>query len=294
MSDGITYPSRDMLHLSAGDVQASIAPEAGGRLASLVVAGRELLVGRAGNEGQPMRWGCYLMAPWPGRLENGRFTWRGRTIQLPRTHGRHAIHGLVWNRPWSIEEASPSRATLACALPPQWPMGGVVRQTMTLKPESLTLEASVTAGEPMPAALGWHPWFDRSGDPVRLTLHADLVQEVRRMIPTGRVLPVAGSRDLRGGPVIANRRLDIGYVDAASPATVEWPDLRLSLAFEPSPAPVVVYTPWNAVCLEPQTAPPNALALPEADARAVGVRFLAAGETMSARLELLWERRASA
>jgi galactose mutarotase-like enzyme len=55
-----------------------------------------------------------------------------------------------------------------------------------------------------------------------------------------------------------------------------------------------VYTPWNAVCLEPQTAPPNALALPEADARAVGVRFLAAGETMSARLELRWERRASA
>src|SRR5689334_14479604 len=106
-----------MLELQASNVRAAIDPQAGGRLASLVVGRRELLVGRQGNEAQPMRWGCYLMAPWPGRLENGRFEWLGRTIHLPRTHGLHAIHGLVWNRPWTVEGSSNATATLACALP---------------------------------------------------------------------------------------------------------------------------------------------------------------------------------
>ena len=279
-----------MLTLEAGGIRAGIAVEAGGRLASLVVHGRELLVGRQGNEAQPMRWGCYLMAPWPGRLERGRFEWQGRTIRLPRTHGRHAIHGLVWTRAWIVEDASATAATLACVLPPEWPMGGIVRQTMTLVPGGLRLDASITAGDAMPAALGWHPWFDRAGDPVALRLDADEVMETRRMIPTGGLRPVTGVRDLRAGPVLGERRLDHAYVGARSPATLAWPDLRVTLTFEPSPAPVVVYTPWNAVCVEPETAPPNALALPAAQARAAGVRFLAEGETMSARLELRWER----
>ncbi|HJP90168.1 MAG TPA: hypothetical protein VJ850_14130 [Candidatus Limnocylindrales bacterium] len=282
-----------MLELQASNVRVAIDPEAGGRLASIRVGSRELLVGRQGNEAQPMRWGCYLMAPWPGRLENGRFTWQGRTIQLPRTHGRHAIHGLVWNRPWTIERSSGRSATLTCALPDEWPMGGVVRHELTLTEHGLAMDASVTAGAAMPAAVGWHPWFDRAGDPVTLRLEAHEVLETRRMIPTGARRPVTGNRDLRSGPVLGERRLDTAFASAPSPAILEWPDLRLSVAFEPSPAPVVVYTPWNAVCVEPQTAPPNALALPEAAARAAGVTFLAPGETMAGRLALRWEQRTS-
>ena len=277
-----------MLTLNAGAATAAIDPAAGGRLASLVVRGRELLVGPRGNEDRPLRWGCYLMAPWPGRLENGRFEWQGRTIQLPRTYGRHAIHGLVWNRACAVEQVSDSTATLTCQLPPEWPMGGLVRQAFELTPDGLRLTASVTAGDAMPAALGWHPWFDRSGDPVSLRLDAPAVLQTRRMIPTGPVVPASGTRDLRAGPILGNRRLDHAYIGATSPATIEWPDVRLTLAFHPAPATVVVYTPRGAVCVEPQTAQPNALALPATVARAAGVRFLAAGETMSARLDLLW------
>jgi aldose 1-epimerase len=140
----------------------------------------------------------------------------------------------------------------------------------------------------MPAALGWHPWFDRRGLPVRLELDAASVLETSDMIPTGRVLAAAGPLDLRGGPVLGDRRLDDAYLDARSPAVLEWPDLRLTLDFSPAPGPVVVYTPEHAVCVEPQTATPNALALPEAEAAAAGVRFLDAGETFEARLSLSW------
>lgn len=278
-----------MLTLSAGEASAEIAPALGGRLASLRVRGRELLVGLAAPDDRSITWGCYLMAPWPGRLAGGRLEWRGRTIQVPRTHGRHAIHGLVWGRPWTVDAASAAHAALSCALPrAEWPMGGTVRQAFALTAIGLTIDASIEADDPMPAALGWHPWFARGGDPVRLQVNADEVEETLRMIPTGRRLPVTGPLDLRGAPVLGRRRLDHAYAGARSPATLDWPDVRLSLAFAPSPASLVVYTPAHAVCVEPQTAPPNALGLQPAAARAAGVRFLEPGETLAARLELSW------
>lgn len=275
--------------LRAPGATATISPELGGRLASLVVRGRERLVTAPAPDDASIAWGCYLMAPWPGRLAGARFTWRGREITVPRTHGRHAIHGLVWGRPWRVEATSDGEVTVACDLPrDEWPMGGVVRQTFTLTARSLTMAASVEAGDAMPAALGWHPWFARGDEPVRLRVDADAVQETRRMIPTGRHSPAAGRVDLRDGPLLGRRRLDHAYVGARSPAVIDWPDLRLTVEFEPSPTSLVVYTPPGAFCVEPQTAPPNALSLPPADARAVGVRFLEAGESLRAQLRLTW------
>ena len=278
-----------MLTLRAPGAVATIAPELGGRLASLVVGGHELLVTAPARGDASIRWGCYLMAPWPGRLEGARFAWHGDAVRLPPTHGRHAIHGLVWGRPWRVEAATETATTLACELPrAEWPMGGVVRQSFTLTAAGLVMEASVEAGDAMPAAIGWHPWFARGDEPVRLRVDADSVQETRRMIPTGRTLPVAGRLDLRAGPLLGRRRLDHAYLSARSPATIEWPDLRVTLAFEPSPASLVVYTPTGAFCVEPQTASPNALALPPAAARAAGVRFLEPGEVLSASMSFAW------
>jgi aldose 1-epimerase len=84
-----------MLEVRAGANRVLVDPERGGRLASWSLDGRELLVGPPTDDDRSIHWGCFLMAPWPGRLADGRFDWHGRTIQLRRTHGRHAIHGLV-------------------------------------------------------------------------------------------------------------------------------------------------------------------------------------------------------
>ena len=53
----------------------------GGRLSSLCIDGLELLVQPHGAEG--MRWGCFPMAPWAGRVRDGRFVHRGREYRLP-------------------------------------------------------------------------------------------------------------------------------------------------------------------------------------------------------------------
>jgi galactose mutarotase-like enzyme len=280
-----------LVELRAGPNRVVLDPRRGGRVSSWTIDGEELLVGPPDEVDTSIHWGCFLMAPWPGRLAGGRFDWRGREVRLRRTHGRHAIHGLTWNRPWEVEASSPAEATLAIELPrDEWPMGGRVRQRTTVTPTGVRLEAEVEAtGEPMPAALGWHPWFLRRGDP-RLRVDAAAYQLTSGLIPTGESAPVAGRTDLRGGPRLGRRRLDIAYVEAHSPAVITWPDLELAIAFAPAPAPLVVYTPPDSFCVEPLTAPPNALSLPARRRRAAGVRELAVGERLSAALEMTLRR----
>jgi aldose 1-epimerase len=282
-----------VIELRSGSASATIDPARGGRLASLRIGDRELLVGPPDDTDSTIRWGCYLMAPWPGRLADGRLRFRGRTWQLRRTHGRHAIHGLVWAVPWEVTEASVDETTLTVGLDRDgWPFGGEVRQAWRLEPGRVVIEATITAEQAMPAALGWHPWFRRETPDPSLLLDAAGTLAAHRMIPTGEVDPLTRKTDLRGGPVLGRRRLDHTYVGARSPAVLRWPDLELRVEFGAEADTVVVYTPWNAVCIEPQTALPNALG--RANSAAAGVagavpRILEAGERLASRIVIAWE-----
>ena len=272
-----------MIELAAEGGMATIDAERGGRLASLRAGEQELLVGPSDDADDSIRWGCYLMAPWPGRLADARLAWHGRTTQLERTHGRHAIHGLVTRVPWRVDRADATSAELSVSLDRGgWPFGGRVRQRFHLAPGRLEMEATIVAGEQqMPAALGWHPWFLRRGDPA-LLVGGDDVLETRGMIPTGRLVPVAGKLDLRAAPRLGRRRLDDAYVGVRPPVEIAWPDLTLRLETEPWLSTVVVYTPPHALCVEPQTAAPN---LGE------GVRTLQPGESLRAALTMAWTAR---
>jgi len=291
------------VELRAGGAVATIDPDRGGRLASLRVDGRELLLGPPDAVDAGIGWGCYLMAPWPGRLADGRLSWRGRRIQLRRTHGRHAIHGLVASVPWEVVEApAATKAALRVGLDRDgWPFGGEVRQSFRLEPTRLTIEASIHAEREMPAALGWHPWFQRrislpteldprvAADPgPRVMVDATGTLRLRGMIPTGAVDPLTRRTDLRAGPALGRRRLDDVYVDARSPAVIRWPELELRLELDPLTPTVVVFTPPHAFCVEPQTARPNALGLPDAAAAVAGRRVLRAGESLRASIRLDW------
>ncbi|HTS14068.1 MAG TPA: hypothetical protein VMH24_00250 [Candidatus Sulfotelmatobacter sp.] len=275
------------IRLRAGDCAVTVDAARGGRLASLTIAGRERLVTAADAADRSVRWGCYLMAPWPGRLAGGRLPWRGVEHQLRRTPEGHALHGVVHDRPWQVERATLTQAALSCALePPDWPLGGRVTQAIHLAADGLDLRAAITAGPAgMPAALGWHPWFRRSGGEPRVRVAADTVLETRARIPTGRMVAVAGRTDLRSGPRLGSRRLDHVYVAPRSPVVATWPDLEVRLEFGPPVTTLVVFTPPGAVCLEPQTAWPNALGTLSP---ASGVVLLGPGETLRAAVRLRW------
>jgi galactose mutarotase-like enzyme len=88
---------------------------------------------------------------------------------------------------------------------------------------------------------------------------------------------------------LGDRRLDHVYVRTKGPAILRWPDLELRIAFDRSLQTVVVHTPPEGVCVEPQTMWPNAPLLAAAGVRDTGLRMLEPGETFSASEEWIWK-----
>lgn len=284
-----------MIELANGPARLVIDLEHGGRLASLRTGDRELLVPDVEGD-DSIRWGCYLMAPWPGRLRDGLLDWEGQRHQLRQTLGRHAIHGVVHDRPWTVERATATDAELSCELEPAgWPLGGTARQRLHLDAAGLTLEAEIVAdareGLSMPAALGWHPWFRRAEGEVRIRLDAETVLVTRELIPTGERTAVRGMTDLRSGPPLGRRRLDHAYVDARSPVVIRWPGFELEVGFDPPLTTVVVHTPPRGLCVEPQTAWPNAFDSALRSVPGTGLARLEPGERLKATMRLRWHDR---
>ncbi|MEU7700849.1 aldose 1-epimerase [Streptomyces sp. NPDC015492] len=233
--------------LTAGDAELTITPENGCRIESLRIGGIELL-----RQGE--RFGAFPMVPWCGRTENGRFRNGATSHQLPVNAPPHAIHGTVRDLAWKTARVSATEAVFTCELGDPWPYQGKVTQVFELTEDALTLRFGVeTYDDSFPAQAGWHPWFLRNlgrGGRDAVLDFAPAWQEERGddHLPTGRRIdPVPGPwDDCFGMP---------GGVDA----TLTWPE-ELELKVTSRAEWVVIYDEQEeAVCVEPQSGPPNGL-----------------------------------
>lgn len=229
--------------LATEAAQTVIDVEAGCRIQSLRVHGHELLVTEAVG---PLDWGAYPMAPWAGRLRDGRFEFEGTAHEMPPNLGAHALHGTVFTQAWEREDHS----IFVTRLQPPWPYTGLVRQSFDLHENQISVTLEIHADQPMPAACGWHPWFRRRIDGVEGSIEFEAgFMELRDNagIPSGqRVAPPPGPWDDCFG-------------DLAGPPVIRWPGI-LSLKIASSCDYYVVFDERSdAVCVEPQTAPPDSL-----------------------------------
>jgi len=283
-----------MIELIGGDVVMRIDPAEGGRIVSLVIAGAERILpkSRARAHEPAIYWGCYPMVPWAGRLSNGRIPTNDGEVRVEPNLPPSAIHGLVFDRPWDIVERSETAVTMTCELRGHgWPFGGRASQTLRLRARDLELALEVGGyTKTGPAGLGWHPWFTRSanGD-IELSVEASevLVVDVD-LVPTGEVRRVTPKEDLRSGPPLGDRRLDHVYVRTQGPAIVRWPDLELRMEHDASLQTLVVHTPVEGFCVEPQTMWPNAPLLAAGGIRGTGLRMLEPGDSLRATERWAW------
>ena len=245
---------------------AAIIDLEGGRLASLVVDGMELLVTEAEK---PTRWGSFPMVPWAGRLPFGLLRFDGETHEFPITSPPHANHGTAMRSTW-VEHA-PGHIETELGAP--WPFGGRVTQHFELTDDAFTVTMEIFADDrPMPAQMGWHPWYRRQldrGGPVELTFAAGQIYETDDdQIPTGTLVPVPE------GP------WDETFVDVSQTPILHWPD-ALTVALTSNFDHWVVFTkPDHAYAIEPQSGAPNDLN------RAPHV--IAPGGSLSGWMKLAW------
>ena len=240
-----------VVELVAGTTRALIDPELGGRISSLDVRGLELLV-TSGDDA--LDWGLYPMAPWAGRVRHGCFRFGGREHQLPVNQPPHALHGTVYDQAWKVDHVDETDTVLVTELADPWPFPGRVVHRIRLTEDALDLRLEIWAhDEPFPASCGWHPWFRRRlsrGGPARVSVDAGAIwQRDPDGIPSGAlVTPPPGP-------------WDDCFTDLAEPAEVVW-DGAVRLTVETTCMDVVVYDELDhAVCVEPQTGPPDALRL---------------------------------
>ncbi|MET7653049.1 MULTISPECIES: aldose 1-epimerase [unclassified Streptomyces] len=243
--------SDEDITLTAGDAEVTVQPGNGGRVGGLRVGGLELL-----RQGE--RFGCFPMVPWCGRIRDGRFRDGGDVHQMPLNAAPNAIHGTVRDGAWKVARRTAGEAVLTYELVAPWPFAGLVTQMFTLTEDALTLAMAVeTYDSSFPAQIGWHPWFNRNlggpggeeGQDVRISFQPGWQEERGDdHLPTGnRIAPKSGPWDdcfgMPGG-------VDVGLT---------WPG-RLELTVTSSEEWVVIYDEQEAaVCVEPQTGPPNGL-----------------------------------
>lgn len=216
-------------------VRATIDPTKGARLTSLQMAGMELLA-----DG-----GSFPMVPWAGRIRAGKLNLDGATYELPLGKDGNAIHGLGRNVEWQQVDVGHYRREIGSP----WPSNGVAELHYELLVDGLRTTLSWADDTDLPCSIGLHPWFNRRlavGDDVVMDLDlATMVERGADGLPTGRLI------DPTPGP------WDDCFSLGTSPV-LTWPGaLELTLTSS-SPWWVIYDQPDATVCVEPQSAPPDA------------------------------------
>jgi aldose 1-epimerase len=268
--------------ISSGDYQATVT-QLGASLRQLSRQGHELIASYGADEMPPP--GCgQLLAPWPNRVEGGRYSFGGASYQLDLSEPArgNAIHGLSRWASWRVtaRETSSVELTLDLLGHPGYPFCLELRAGYRLTAQA-GLEVTVTArnagSRPAPFGTGSHPYL-RAGagsiDSWQLELPAARWQPSDdRGIPAGAPRDVSGSGyDFRSRRAIGSAMLDHAFtgletgVDGRARAQLTGADTEVTLWAGPGYGWMQVFTGdtlgadarRRAVAIEPMTCPPNA------------------------------------
>lgn len=248
----------------------------------------------------------YSMFPYSNRIRDGRFTFESEAYQL-RDADRHALHGDVRERPWSIREVNaPALRPFACTFlfdsrdfPDfNYPF------PMTIEITWLAMRGAVqgfgrieNVGErTMPFGGGFHPYFLRDpaglGDDLQLRFEAPHVYDMEPETP----LPVALAQSRERKLNFRRSRfvpfgLDHCFGGWDGLAVLNWPKTGLSLRIRTAPKGwfdhLVAYSPngKSFVAVEPTANANDAFNLIETLQGAYPIKTLAPGTSAEFQVE---------
>jgi galactose mutarotase-like enzyme len=263
--------------------QRAVVTEVGATLRSFTVDDEPVIDGFGPGEWSHGGRG-QVLAPWPNRLGDGRYSFEGVDAQAPINEfaSMNAIHGLVRWLPWRMVGRAQNRVSLACELRPSpaYPFSLRLTVEYRLGREGLSVvtDADNLGEADLPFGIGFHPYLTvgmPSVDQVRLKVPAE-----RRLIADDRGLPVSTAPvggtefDFTDGRLIGVTRLDTAYTglrrdpdgrvrvdldhpDGGRGATL-WADERFGYLMVFTGDTLDAGERRTAVAVEPMTCPPDA------------------------------------
>jgi aldose 1-epimerase len=227
-----------------------------------------------------------VMAPWPNRLEDGKWTYKGDVLEFPLNiqSQQNANHGLLLDHPYDLVEATESSVTLGALIHARaaYPFNvyTTVKYELVESGVVVTHTAENRSPEAAPYAVGGHPYFQISGYATAdliLRSGAETVVDVNeRQIPVGTLATENSRFDMRAGVRVGDNFYDHDFTDlprdenglahtyltAPNGREIDvWQDRNFNH--------VVIFSPdfyWDknkddkrvAIAIEPQTAAANA------------------------------------
>jgi aldose 1-epimerase len=200
------------------------------------------------------------LSPFPCRIRDGKYEFGGKTYQFNRLFGDGtAIHGLIYDKPFSILEEAISDHSGTVLLEhsykkddPGYPFDYDCRVRYILHSDSvLEIVTSVTNLDRtvIPIADGWHPYFQLGGkiDDWRLQFHAAAIVEFdRQLIPTGKLVKYDVFETLHPiGDTFLDNCFSLKPELVSAACEIQHPETGLTISFFPDASyPYLqVYTP---------------------------------------------------
>jgi aldose 1-epimerase len=264
--------------------QRIVVTEVGATLRSYTLDDRSIVAGFGPDEWSHGGRG-QVLAPWPNRLGNGRYTFGGVEAQagLDEPERSNAIHGFVRWMPWHLEVKAQNMVAARCHVfpTPGYPFNLELRVEYRLGRDGLTVTsaASNVGRAALPFGLGFHPYIQPVADPIDTALlmlpaHERLVLD-ERGLPTGELHAVARTEyDFTTPRSLGPTQLDTAYTG------LERDHDRLAWAELADPGEATATRLWvdegfgylmcytgdtldpehrrKAVAVEPMTCPPDA------------------------------------
>ena len=312
------YTLRD----ESSGAMASVLPSYGFNLFDLrlPVAGqvRRMIVASddfADNPVSPGRNGTPVLFPFPNRIRDGKYSFEGKSYEIPSGGKGHAIHGFAIAAKWDVVshgtdaggafiEGRFHLAEHAPEMRPLWPTDAVltIRYALSGRKLGMTIKVENPTDHDLPYGFGIHPYFRvpfASKDPEqgRVILPASQYWPLEGYLPTGDRKPVEARLDFRQGRPMAGLKLDdvlTGLIIDDDRCVCRLVDSELKaefhLSFDTHFREIVVFTPpfgeGTLIAVEPYTQTTDAINL---QARGVdaGLRVLGHGksETMTISME---------
>lgn len=260
---------------------------------------------------RPSGNGIPLLFPFPNRIRDGRFTWKGREYEIAASGGRaHPIHGFALDTPWRVIEQTDKHvigewqlSLDAASRVSYWPADCLIQVRYELSGASLRSKIRIVNPDsrPLPWGFGTHAYFklplSPRGDWDHCLIQAPVSEQwlLKDLIPTGQRQPVSIDKDIRSGAYVHTATFDDVYTGLKPEGGAltcimmdEKSGLEIAQVCDPRFRELVVYTPPNrlSVCMEPYTCVTDAVNLQQRGIDA-GWQVLAPGEAYETWIDII-------
>lgn len=251
----------------------------------------------------------YVLLPYSNRIKDGRFSFNGNVYQLHSRHSyinAHAMHGDLFHRrpinvthndshiTWHYDSRTAGDGDGEDS---NWPWAYTAEVTYLLDGQTLSATLTITNedSEPMPAGLGWHPYFSRhltrEGELVELQFNVDRIYPDANdnRMPSSAAEPIPDAMNFATAtPLRPEQFIDDCFTGYDGNGSIAWPESGVAVHFScKNVTHLVIYNPAGSYfAVEPVTHANNGINLHNDGDKTSGIVILQPKETLTAEFDL--------